>query len=404
MPTDERLTLLLRTLARVAVSIELEPTLQILLDSLCEVVPFDAGGIFIRETDSRVVRACAVRGFPPDLHRPDVEGIVGLVIQTGSPRLVRDVRQEPTYVALRPQTFSQVTVPLASARGVLGAISLESDRTAAFSEDDLALTALFAQQATIVVARALLHEQLIHQSRVSREIEIARDILQSLTPANAPRLQGLEVAGRSLTAESVGGDAFDFISYPDAQLGLSISDAKGKGMPAALVALAHQAMLHALVSVELRLRATFARINHLLGRSMPPGHFITTFYGIVDVSERRMVYVNAGHPPPLIIRADSSMESLSVTGPALGFPYGVPMREAYAVFGAGDGLVLFTDGVTEAGPSPDEFLEREGIQAVVRNTWPCTASSLCDALLEEVLRRAHGSPPDDATVVAAKFE
>jgi sigma-B regulation protein RsbU (phosphoserine phosphatase) len=299
---------------------------------------------------------------------------------------------------------SQLTVPLVSQRGVFGVISLEADRVDAFTDDDLALTALFAQQATIVVERAVMHERLLRQSRIDREIEIAREILQSLTPATVPEIQGCQVAGRSITAERVGGDAFDFATYPEAQLGLSISDAKGKGLPAALVALAHQAMLHALVSVELRLRATFTRISELLARSVPTGTFITTFYGIVDVPERRMVYVNAGHPPPLIVRADGSIESLAVTGPALGFPHIAPLREAYTTFGSGDGLVLFTDGVTEVGPSPEAFLEVEGVEAVVRRLWHGSSASVCDGLIDEVVRLSCGSLRDDATVVVAKFE
>src|ERR1035437_10451742 len=141
------------------------------------------------------------------------------------------------------------------------------------------LVTLFAQQATVVIERAVLHEQLIRASRVSRDIEIAGEILQSLTPTTAPTLPGLQVFGRSRTAESVGGDAFDFIPYPENQFGLSIADAKGKGLPAALLAVAHRAMLHALVSVELRLRATFGRISDILARSLPSGNFITAFYG-----------------------------------------------------------------------------------------------------------------------------
>jgi sigma-B regulation protein RsbU (phosphoserine phosphatase) len=400
---DSRLSLLLQTLARIAVSVELAPTLQILLDSLSELVRFDAGGIFVREADAHAVRARAVCGFPPDLHRPETEGIVGMVMRTGTPRLVHDVQEDFAYVSVRPQTRSQLTVPLSSPRGILGAVSLEADRTNAFTEDDLALTSLFAQQATIVIERALLHEQLIRRSRIDREIEIAREILEGLTPSSVPEFQGLQVAGKSLMAESVGGDAFDFISYPDAQLGLSISDAKGKGLPAALLAVAHQSMLHALVSVDLRLRATFSRISALLSRSVPFGNFITTFYGILDVPEKRMVYINAGHPPPLIVRASGAIEPVAVTGAALGFPQAAPLREAYAVFGQGDGLVLFTDGVTEVGPSPDEFFDVEGVEATVRQLWSRDAAAICDGLLDAVVQRASGSLPDDATVVVAKF-
>jgi hypothetical protein len=109
-----------------------------------------------------------------------------------------------------------------------------------------------------------------------------------LTPAIARELCGLQVFGRSLLAASVGGDAFDFIPYPDSQIGLSIADAKGKGLPAAPLAVAHRAMLHSLVGVEFRLRATFSPISDLLARSLPAGNAITTFYGIVDIPEGRV--------------------------------------------------------------------------------------------------------------------
>ena len=404
MPGDERLNLLLSTLARVAISVELEPTLPILLNSLHEVVPFDAGGIFVRDATDHVVRARVTRGYAGDLRMPADEGIVGSVLQTGQPRLVRNVAQESAYVAVRPSTAAQLTVPLVSPRGVLGAVSLESDRTSAFSDDDLALVVLFAQQATVVIERALLHEQLIRQSRIDQEIEIARDILQGLAPLVAPAFPGVQLVGRSLTAESVGGDAFDFIAYPDSQLGISIADAKGKGLPAALLAVAHRAMLHALVSVELRLRATFTRISELLERTVPSGNFVTTFYGIIDVAERRMVYANAGHPPPLIVRANGEFERLAVTGPALGFPRVAPMREGYAAFAPGDGLVLFTDGVTDVGPSPDEFFDVAGIEATVGHLWARDVNQICSGLLDEVVRRAGRVLPDDATAVIVKFD
>jgi sigma-B regulation protein RsbU (phosphoserine phosphatase) len=239
---------------------------------------------------------------------------------------------------------------------------------------------------------------------VSRDIEIAGEILRSLTPTTAPTIPGLQVFGRSRTAESVGGDAFDFIPYPENQFGLSIADAKGKGLPAALLAVAHRAMLYALVSVELRLRATFGRISDILARSLPSGNFITAFYGIVDITERRMVYANAGHPPPLIVRANGAIEALAVTGPALGFPHVAPMREGYAVFHPGDGLVLFTDGVTDVGPSPDEFFDVAGVQATIRSLWTGDAVTIGNGLLDEVARRGGKELSDDATVVVVKFE
>jgi sigma-B regulation protein RsbU (phosphoserine phosphatase) len=401
---DERLNLLLETLAHAAISVELQPTLTILLDSLHKLVPFDGGGIVIQEAGRGVVRARATRGYPEALEMPAATGLVGEVLRTGQSRIVRDVTREVAYVAVRPSTCVQLTVPLASPRGILGAIVLESDSPSAFDDQDLALVTRFGQQATVVIERALLHEQLLRQSRLDRDMEIARDILKGLSPESAPMFPGMDVFGRSLTAEIVGGDAFDFIPYPDSQVGISISDAKGKGLPGALLAVAHRAMLHALVSIELRLRSTFGRMSDVLARSLPPGNFITTFYGIIDVTERRMVYVNAGHPPPLVIRANGNVEALTATGPALGFPWFAPIREAYAAFGPGDGLVLFTDGITEAGPSPDEFFEVAGIQACVGPLWSRSAADVCQGILDEAARRSGGAFTDDATVVVVKFD
>jgi sigma-B regulation protein RsbU (phosphoserine phosphatase) len=399
---DDKLNLLLRTLAQVAVSVELQPTLEVLLDSVKQLVPFDAGGIFVREAGRDVVRIQATRGYPPTLEMPTAAGIVGEVIRTGQPRLSRYARKEPAYVAVRPSTVVQLTVPLASPRGILGAIALEADSPAAFDDQDLAVVTLFGQQATIMIERAMLHEQLIRQSRLDRDLKVARDILQGLTPETAPILENLDVSGRSLTAETVGGDAFDFISYPDDQLGISISDAKGKGLPAALLAGSHRAILHALVSMDLSLRSTFARISDLLERTLPVGNFVTNFYGLIDVVERRMVYVNAGHPPPLLVRADGRIESLVVTAPALGLPRLAPIREHYAVFGTGDGLVLFSDGVTESGPSPDVFFEADGVRACLGELWTRGAAEICQGVLDRAARHA-GRLTDDATVVVVKF-
>jgi phosphoserine phosphatase RsbU/P len=401
---DEQLNLLLQTLSRVAISVELQPTLAVLLESLQRLVSFDGRAIFVRESGQEILRARATRDYPLNLAVSSTTGLVGEVIRSGQSQLVPNVKHAPAYVSVRPSTSAQLTVPLASPRGILGAIVLESDTPSAFNDRDLNLVTLFAQQATIVLERALLHEQLVRQSRLDRDMEIARDILKGLNPESAPMFTGMDVFGRSVAAETVSGDAFDFIPYPESQVGISISDAKGKGLPGALLAVAYRAMLHALVSMELRPRSTFTRMGDLLARSLPEGNFITAFYGIIDVSERRMVYVNAGHPPPLVVRANGHTEPLIATGLALGFPRLTPLRESYTTFGRGDGLVLYTDGITEAGPSPDNFFEVAGVQGYVGSVWSRNAADVCQSLIDEAARRSGGTLTDDSTVVVVKFD
>ena len=185
---DQRLELLLDTLAQVAVSVELQPTLEVLLSSLQTIVPFDAGGLFVYQADRHMVRVRVARGYDGDLQteRPADEGIVGEVIRSGQARRVDDVRHDGKYLAVRPTTLAQLSVPLASPRGILGAISLESDRIAAFDDQDMTLVMLFAQQAAVTIERVLLHEQLLRESRLSHEVSIAAEILQGLMPTTAP--------------------------------------------------------------------------------------------------------------------------------------------------------------------------------------------------------------------------
>ena len=312
------------------------------------------------------------------------------------------MRAETAYVAIRPSTCVQLTVPLSSPRGILGAIVLESDGPTAFDDQDLALVTLFGQQATIVLERAVLHEQLMRQSRLDRDMDIARDILKSLNPESAPMFTGMDVFGRSVTAETVGGDAFDFIPYPESQLGISISDAKGKGLPGALLAVAHHAMIHALVSMELRLRSSLAgsaiswrcrchsetSSPRFTGSSTSPSG--ASFTSMQDI-RLRSSFERMGIPKSFRHGATARISTV------------LSIREAYATFDAGDGLVLYTDGITEAGPSPDEFFEVAGVQACVGELWSRRAPDVCQGLFDEAARRSGGAFVDDATVVVVKF-
>ena len=215
---------------------------------------------------------------------------------------------------------------------------------------------------------------------------------------------GMDVFGRSVTAETVGGDAFDFIPYPESQLGISISDAKGKGLPAALLAVAHHAMVHALVSVELRLRSTFSRVSDLLARSLPPGNFITTFYGIIDITERRIVYVNAGHPPPLLVRANGHTEVLPPRGRRSDFHGSLPSGRPTRRSALETGLSCTQTGSPRQDLHPTNSLRSPAFKPVWVQLWSRRAQDVCQGLFDEAARRSGGAFVDDATVVVVKFD
>ena len=104
-----------------------------------------------------------------------------------------------------------------------------------------------------------------------------------------------------------------------------------------------------------------------------------------------------------MVRRTGRVESLGVTGPALGFPGIHPMREAFISFEPGDGFVLFTDGVTDVGPTPEQFFDAAGVEATVRRLWSGSASQIGQGLFAEARRHGGGTVNDDATVVVVKF-
>ena len=350
-----------------------------------------------------MVRVRAARGTRKLLtERRADEGIVGEVIRSGRARRVDDVRRERTYLAVRPTTLAQLSVPLASPRGILGAIARQSDRSRR-PASDLTFATLFAQQAAITIQRVLLHEQLLRESRLSHEVAIAAEILKGLMPTTAPAYPGLQVFGRSRMAESVGGDVFDFIPYPDNELGCPSrrqrarppGGSDGRGAPRDAAGAGQRGATPAGdVRPDQRVagpRRTRTELRHGLLRN--PRH-----HGAQDGVRKR----RPSTPARRAKRRHHRAAFRDRTG--AGVPHIAPMREGYAIFERGEGLVLYTDGVTDVGPSPEEFFEVAGLQSVIKRLWTRDAEAIGNGVIDEVARRGGNELHDDATVVVVKFD
>jgi sigma-B regulation protein RsbU (phosphoserine phosphatase) len=258
--------------------------------------------------------------------------------------------------------------------------------------DDATLLEILERE--IVEARAARRRD----RKQERELEEARLIQRGLLPTSVPQTTGIEVAVAWQPADGVGGDCFDTIAFGNA-VGVSVADIAGKGLPAALLMSNLQAAVRAFALDAAAPSAICGSVNRLLCRNMASGRFATFCYARIDVSTGRVVYANAGHNPPLLIRSNGSSQTLPPTGMVLGvFPENTYEQVEVAV-APGDRLVFYTDGITEArNPAGDEYGD-ERLLATALGVRRAPAEAMKTALLEDVNGFTGGQFEDDATLI-----
>src|SRR5260370_10004194 len=242
-------------------------------------------------------------------------------------------------------------------------------------------------------------EALIHHQEQEREIDEAKAIQEKVLLREIPQMPGYESASAWQSARLVGGDYFDILPLDESTLGICIADVAGKGMPAALLMSNLQAAVRGLSSPSLPPNLLCNRLNSIVYRNTESDRFITFFYAHLDGPARRLVYVNAGHNAPLVVRAGGSHERLREGGAVLGGFESRNYELGSAQFAPGDREILFTDGVTEAcNPAGEEF----GVARLLRlleDHRNLSAAELQAKILSAAAEFSGGRWQDDATLV-----
>jgi HAMP domain-containing protein len=251
-------------------------------------------------------------------------------------------------------------------------------------------------------------EEAILRVHMESELQTARKIQERLLPHDMPQFPGFEIAGTSLPSRQVGGDYFDFLNLESGQLGIAIADVSGKGIPAALLMANLQASLHAQVLEKRNVAEVATRINNLLVKSTDSNMFVTFFYGLLDRNLSTFISTNAGHNPPILLRADGLIDRLEKGGLILGFLKDQKFEQETTSIRPGDVLVLYTDGITEAiDPDPETPEEKlfgeEKLIQVIRWSADLSAREIQGNILQAVTAHTNNTPQnDDITLVVIK--
>jgi phosphoserine phosphatase RsbU/P len=307
---------------------------------------------------------------------------------------------------------SELLLPLAVRDKLLGFISLGAKRSEEpYTGSDVRLLKSVAAQTGLALENANLlrtvADEVAQRERLNREVEIAREVQERLFPQKLPIIRGLDYAGHCRPALGVGGDYYDFLALPEGNLGIAIGDVSGKGIAAALMMASLQASLRSEATrAPENLAAAVGNVNRLVYEASSANRYATFFYGQYDPAQTRFDYVNAGHNPPMLFHYDGqnvTVTRLESGGTVVGLLESARYDQGSVRLAAGDVLVAFTDGISEAMNLSDEEWGEERLIDAVRVCGISSAQQLLECIFDAATRFAGTAPQhDDMTLVVVR--
>jgi serine phosphatase RsbU (regulator of sigma subunit) len=317
-----------------------------------------------------------------------------------------DTRFKEQQSVIQQRIHSAMCVPLWHDTDVLGLLYV--DNTAAvvpFEESDLRIATFLAHLAAMKIRETEAHEELQKQQRLEAELKRAATLQQSLLPTGARTVGRMGIAGKNVPSFDVGGDYFDFVPSPDGRMVVALGDVAGKGMAAAFLMTDLRATMRAQVETERPIIELVSRLNRSIYQNVKGERFITLMTTMVNGETGEISYVNGGHNPPYLLRADGALETLTTGGLLLGiFPEAV-YETASVTMRAGDVLTLYSDGVTEARSPDGEEYGEERLEAFLRSHHELAPEKLVGSLIEEIQKFTNAARlADDVTVVVIRCD
>ncbi len=419
-------------LLQVAQSVANQNTLSDVLETIARITPILAGGkgcaIFLWDIERSAFRLASAYGFGPLREWSGNLASSGQQYAPGEFPLLDFVREQlvpatcqvsdaniavPPELArlLEKEHAGLLALPLALQGNLLGAMLIMEQAGSPHplgrgkEARRMEIIAGIAHQTALAIQGELLRRGMAERERLELELQLAHEIQQAFMPAQSPLLVGWELAFSWRAARQVAGDFYDFFELPGGKLGLVIADVADKGMPAALFMALTRTLIRAAALEESTPASTLARVNDLLVPDAQSGMFVTAVYATVSLETGELVYANAGHNLPLLLKTRTGeLEQLRKGGMALGVLEGIRIQEHRILLNPGDYVIFYTDGITEAftseGGEPVESYGEERLWATVKAANGSSAQAMLEAIESSVDAFVGDTPPsDDRTIM-----
>lgn len=357
-------------------SMELKGVLDLILDRAFETLSPEEALIFLKQPDGSYVRAAQRSAGKVDAEHLYSETLIREVAEKGMAALVSDAGIDPKLVGaesiLSLGVLSLVAAPLLDAEGSLGMIALTSTKARSqFTEEDLELLVSLASIAAMRIRNVALAEKAAEEAaargRLEEELNLARQIQVALLPSRLPEVAGYELYGGNVPSRGVSGDYYTVVERNGGEeFVLMVADVSGKGMAASLLTFSLEALAAGPIDNGQPADEICGRVCRRLYKRTLPAKYATLFLGILDPQNHTLRYSNAGHNSGLLITDKGSVQHLDSTGPPVGLIAEGTYTEGSVPMGAGDLLVLYTDGITEASDPDDEEYGIERLAKISR--------------------------------------
>lgn len=413
----EKLRALQKISRQLSSTLELHDVLELTLASLFEIFPrAERGFVLLQDGEGAELVPQVIRSRTGPIGELSVsKAVLQRVLSKGDAILGRDLRGErPDSGSVSTErSYSLMCAPLWDGNHEpIGVIQIDArDGRGGFDQDDLDLLAAVAGQIAVAVQAARMHQVLMNQRELERELQFARHVMRALLPERPTAVEGYEFWEYYEPARHVGGDYYGYIPLvnndpddtgPPRRWAVAVGDVVGKGLPAALLT----SKLSSEIRLFLQLESDPATVVSRLNRHLDPGGildmYITFLIIIIDIDSHRMTLVNAGHPAPLIRRGDGRLEVFGRESSSL--PLAIQLNSEYRAvetsLGEGDVVILYSDGVTDAMNAAQERFGEDGRLETTILAAPATPAEVGESIMTAVRNHAASQPQfDDVTLI-----
>lgn len=334
---------------------------------------------------------------------PLQRGLIGAAVSSRQTITVGDVRRDPRYIMVHPETRSEMAVPLIYKGKVLGVLDLEHTRPNFFNDDNAHAVSTLAAQLAIAIENASLYQRLTQEEqRLEEDLAMARKVQFRLMPQSVPAPAHAELAARFVPARTIGGDLYDFLDYGDGRTAIVLGDVSGKGAAAALYAALVSGIMRSLASQTPSPAEMLTALNDQLQERKLDAQYVTMLFAIWNDNDKTLQIANAGGCQPLFCRA-KGVEPIQAAGIPLGMFPDVEYEEFTLSTQPGDMIVFFSDGMIDAENDREEMFDQDRLSEVLAKHRRCSASTMVESILKAVSAFQGGVEHfDDETLIALR--
>ena len=412
--TVDELTSIVEATKRLNSTLDLGELIHIILGIATRHAEADRGTVFLYDRERQEIWSLVGLGLEQqEIRLPATRGIAGWVARNGQTVNLADAYDDPRFepeVDRRTgyRTHTLLCLPILNKEAeVVGVLQLLNKAAGRFTPADEGFLRALSDHVALALENAQLHRERLAKQRMERDLTLARSIQAGLLPDQPPILPGFEIAVSHRASQMVGGDYYDFVRLDPETMLTVVADVEGKGVASALVMANLQATLRALVTHLHALERLVVGINHMMqaprNASLPDQpraqKYLSMFVGLLDQRHRALHYINAGHIPPAVVRANGESVYLEEGGMVVGLFPDAAYHRGFVQLASGDIMVACTDGITEAMDAQRDEYGRERLVDAVRLRRQMPAAQIVESILAEVEEYSRNGDHDDDRIL-----